>query len=550
MADQGAPNWLVHTATSRRYPVYSRAFASDTLPGPIGPLTSGLTWTTGVLEGWRDAFVDVGAFEMSELTAEAMNPVGAVITGFAYVNHSLLRVLAVRSGVGADVAAHLLGAARPGAPVEMVQPIDVDQAATVRVRARLDGIAQTRQVPALDANTQLANELRATRPPLDELDDAELVARARSMTGHVRSMVNDLVSLGTLLSPAIERLHAAAPTLVLPMIAVGGDAEQTQPASVLWRLSRLRDGSEDFVDQFLDFVREFGGRGPEAWDPVRPSFESDPQLALSLVEQMRGVGAERSPSARLARVISGRERALESALRGVRGDQAAVDALVVGQATALRLQLWRDGARVNCLRTINEQRMVLHELARRHLKDPAELAMLTVDELERFAEAPDAGVAEIARRRSDFEMLESRSPPYFVDSGAGTPSLSDLKSDPQGEAEGVPGAMPEASGDVVGDPGAPGVAVGVARVLRHSDDAGDFGPGDVLIAESLDHAWAARVFAAGAVVCGERRPQTYAATVARELGIPCVVGLPGCTEWIDDGEAIYVDGTAGTVRKG
>ena len=92
--------------------------------------------------------------------------------------------------------------------------------------------------------------------------------------------------------------------------------------------------------------------------------------------------------------------------------------------------------------------------------------------------------------------------------------------------------------------------MGVARVLQLPADAGDFGPGDVLIAESLDRAWASLLFAAGAVVCGERRAQTYAATVARELGIPCVVGLPGCTERIVDGDAIYVDGTAGTVRRG
>ncbi len=551
MAERESPHWLVHTATSRRYPIYSRAFASDTLPGPIGPLTAGITWVPGVLEGWRDAFVDIGAFEMSELTAEALNPVGAVITGHAYINHSVLQVLAVRSGVGHQVAEYLLGTARPGAPVEMVQPIDVDESATARVHARLDAIAQARQVPALDANTQLANELRAARPELSELDDRELLERAQSLTGHVRSMVNDLVSLGALLSPAIERLHVAAPALVLPMIAIGGDAEQTQPASVLWRLSRLREGSDEFVDQFLDFLRDFGSRGPQAWDPLRPSFETDPQLAMSLVEQMRGVGAERSPSARLARVIDGRERALDTALRNVRGDEQSIDALVVGQATALRLQLWRDEARANCLRTINEQRVALLELARRHLDDPAELAMLSVDELAQFVEAPGARAAEMASRRIGFEQLELRRPPFFVDSGAGMPTVDELplrvpdesSDDPIGPALG-PGA------DIVGAPGAPGVAVGVARIIGSAHDAGDFEVGDVLVAESIDRSLASLLFAAGAVVCGDQEAHAYASTVSRELSIPCVVGLRGCTERIADGEAIYVDGTAGTVRRG
>ncbi|MEO1059509.1 MAG: PEP-utilizing enzyme [Actinomycetota bacterium] len=551
MAERELPTWLVHTATSQRYPIYSRAFASDTLPGPIGPLTAGITWVPGVLEGWRDAFVDVGAFEMSELTAEAINPVGAVITGHAYVNHSLLQVLAVRTGVGHEVAEYLLGAARPGAPVEMVQPIDVDESATERVQARLDTIAAARQVPALDANTQLANELRAARPELSELDEGELLDRAQSLTGHVRSMVNDLVSLGVLLSPAIERLHAVAPALVLPMIGIGGDAEQTHPASVLWRLSRLREGSDEFVDQFLDFLRDFGSRGPQAWDPMRPSFETDPQMAMSLIEQMRGVGAERSPSARLARVIDGRERALEAALRAVRGDEQAIDALVVGQATALRLQLWRDDARVNCLRAINEQRVALLELARRHLDDPGELAMLSIDELAQFAEAPGTRAAETAGRRAGFEQLELRQPPFFVDSGAGMPTVDELPlRSPAELGDDATASALEAGADIVGDPGAPGAAVGVARIVESPHDTDDFEVGDVLVAESLDRSLASLLFAAGAVVCGDQEAHSYASMVSRELGIPCVVGLRGCTRRIADGEAIYVDGTAGTVRRG
>ncbi|MEM9515304.1 MAG: PEP-utilizing enzyme [Actinomycetota bacterium] len=551
MAEREFSHWLVHTATSRRYPIYSRAFASDTLPDPIGPLTAGITWVPGVLEGWRDAFVDIGAFEMSELTAEAINPVGAVITGHAYINHSVLQVLAVRSGVGHEVAGYLLGAARPGAPVEMVQPIDVDESATVRVQARLDAVAQARQVPALDANTQLANELRATRPQLSELDDGELLDRAQSLTGHVRSMVNDLVSLRALLSPAIERLHVVAPALVLPMIAIGGDAEQTQPASVLWRLSRLRDGSDEFVDQFLDFLRQFGSRGPQAWDPLRPSFETDPQLAMSLIEQMRGVGAERSPSARLARVIDGRERALEAALRAVRGDEEAIDALVVGQATALRLQLWRDDARANCLRTINEQRVALLELARRHLPDPGELAMLSLDELAQFVQAPGVRAAEVASRRVRFEQLQLRQPPFFVDSGAGMPTVDELPlRSPADDGDDNVGPALGAGADIVGAPGAPGVAVGVARIVESPHDAGDFEVGDVLVAESIDRPLASLLFAAGAVVCGDQEAHAYASTVSRELSIPCVVGLRGCTTRIGDGEAIYVDGTAGTVRRG
>jgi pyruvate,water dikinase len=42
---------------------------------------------------------------------------------------------------------------------------------------------------------------------------------------------------------------------------------------------------------------------------------------------------------------------------------------------------------------------------------------------------------------------------------------------------------------------------------------------------------------------------SHSAIVARELGIPCVVGLKGATEWLSTGETIEVDGAAGIVRK-
>ena len=42
---------------------------------------------------------------------------------------------------------------------------------------------------------------------------------------------------------------------------------------------------------------------------------------------------------------------------------------------------------------------------------------------------------------------------------------------------------------------------------------------------------------------------SHSAIVARELGIPCVVGLKGAMDWIKTGDRIEVDGAAGTVRK-
>ena len=75
-----ADTWITDTGASTRFPVYTRANASDVLPGPVSPLGATLSWIPGLMEGWRDGNIRQGAFSVEELAGEP-NPVCAIFNG-------------------------------------------------------------------------------------------------------------------------------------------------------------------------------------------------------------------------------------------------------------------------------------------------------------------------------------------------------------------------------------------------------------------------------------------------------------------------------------
>jgi pyruvate,water dikinase len=74
-------------------------------------------------------------------------------------------------------------------------------------------------------------------------------------------------------------------------------------------------------------------------------------------------------------------------------------------------------------------------------------------------------------------------------------------------------------------------------------------PGEVLVAPSTDPGWTPLFLTAGGLVMEMGGANSHGAMVAREYGIPAVVGVPGATTRIDSGDTITVDGAAGTVLR-
>jgi pyruvate,water dikinase len=101
--------------------------------------------------------------------------------------------------------------------------------------------------------------------------------------------------------------------------------------------------------------------------------------------------------------------------------------------------------------------------------------------------------------------------------------------------------------EIAGVAAAPGIVIGLARVITDPSDPRGFEPGEVLVAAITDPAWTPLFLSAGAVVVEIGAPMSHAMIVCRELGVPCVAGVLGASRRIKDGMLLEVNGGTGTV---
>jgi phosphohistidine swiveling domain-containing protein len=109
-------------------------------------------------------------------------------------------------------------------------------------------------------------------------------------------------------------------------------------------------------------------------------------------------------------------------------------------------------------------------------------------------------------------------------------------------------AMAPPGDTVTGFAGASGVVEGVARLIGRPEDAGQLGDGEILVTTVTNIGWTPIFPRAAAVVTDVGAPLSHAAIVARELGIPAVVGCRNATMRLHSGDRIRVDGGKGTVE--
>jgi pyruvate,water dikinase len=106
----------------------------------------------------------------------------------------------------------------------------------------------------------------------------------------------------------------------------------------------------------------------------------------------------------------------------------------------------------------------------------------------------------------------------------------------------------EVGARITGIAASPGTARGRARVVLDPTRIGEpVGPDEVLVARTTDPSWVTLFLTAGALVIDVGGALSHGAIIARELGIPCVIGTGDGTATIPDGAEVVVDGTSGTV---
>jgi len=120
---------------------------------------------------------------------------------------------------------------------------------------------------------------------------------------------------------------------------------------------------------------------------------------------------------------------------------------------------------------------------------------------------------------------------------------------PGADASGTPEVRPDRPGrpGLTGTASSPGVAGGPVRVVRDVDGFSAVRRGDVLVCRTTDPAWTPLFGVVAAVVTETGGMLSHASIVAREVGIPAVVGVAGALDTLVDGTPVTVDGDHGLV---
>jgi pyruvate,water dikinase len=168
------------------------------------------------------------------------------------------------------------------------------------------------------------------------------------------------------------------------------------------------------------------------------------------------------------------------------------------------------------------------------LREKEDIFYLTFQELHDVVRTKHVDDQLVHLRKDAFRSYQALTPPRVLTSDGEVVAGSYRRDD-------VP------AGALVGLPVSAGTVEGRARVIRDMAEA-DLEPGDILVTAYTDPSWTPLFVAIGGLVTEVGGLMTHGAVIAREYGLPAVVGVEHATRLVRDGQRIRVHGTDGYVE--
>ncbi|RME59239.1 MAG: hypothetical protein D6790_10890, partial [Caldilineae bacterium] len=294
-----------------------------------------------------------------------------------------------------------------------------------------------------------------------------------------------------------------------------------------------------------DFLDRYGARGLGEIDLGRPRWRENPTPVIQSVQSYMAIdNPDAAPDVVFRRGAQAAEQAIDalvataSRLRG-----PAAGWLVRKLAARVRAMAGlREYPKFTIIRLFGEGRAALlragEDLVQRGVLEQADdLVFLHLNELWTLAlGAPGDWKRLVRARRAVYEREKRRQP---------IPRL--LVSDGAAFYEGLGAEEAEGEGIIVGSPVSPGVVEGPVRVVFDPHHA-QLQPGEILVCPGTDPAWTPLFLAAGGLITEVGGMMTHGSVVAREYGIPAVVGVDRATERLRTGQRIRLDGSRGRIE--
>ncbi|MDL9994119.1 phosphoenolpyruvate synthase [Bacillus stercoris] len=168
------------------------------------------------------------------------------------------------------------------------------------------------------------------------------------------------------------------------------------------------------------------------------------------------------------------------------------------------------------------------------IHEKEDIYYLTFEELHEVVRTNKLDDQIISKRKDEYTLYEKLSPPRVITSD-GEIITGEYK------RENLP------AGAIAGLPVSSGVIEGRARVILNMEDA-DLEDGDILVTSFTDPSWTPLFVSIKGLVTEVGGLMTHGAVIAREYGLPAVVGVENATQLIKDGQQIRVHGTEGYIE--
>ena len=328
---------------------------------------------------------------------------------------------------------------------------------------------------------------------------------------------------------------------IRPHPAVVSFLQQVTGNDFLDALPSIAGGREarDAIRHWLD---TYGVRGPGEIDITRPRWSERPALLLPL---LLGHVKNFEPGAATRRFEEGRQEAEKKTAEL----QERLRALPDGEAKAVETKWMIDRVRTFAgyreypkfgmiARYFIYKQALLREADRLVrdgvVREREDIFYLRFDELHVVARTNAADQQLIQQRKDAFASYQSLTPPRVLTS----------------DGEAIAGAWRRddvPAGALVGLPVSAGTVEGRARVVLDMADA-KLEPGDILVTAYTDPSWTPLFVAIAGLVTEIGGLMTHGSVIAREYGLPAVVGVEHATRLIQDGQRIRVHGTEGYVE--
>jgi pyruvate,water dikinase len=330
--------------------------------------------------------------------------------------------------------------------------------------------------------------------------------------------------------------------------------EELEPRSIVPALETSEEGRQ-FLADLRAFLDEFGWRSDGIYEIGEATWREDPVIPLNTIQGYVRLNEDNNPELSLSRATERREELVAKARETIGGDMsrlARFDQLMEASRYNTRItedhSYWIDQMGVATFRRFclsAGQRLVANGV----IDQPEDVFFLYIPELRDALASGKDMRTEVRERRASMDESAKVVPPDHlgqpVPPGNPDPFFVALVDKMLGLLPVEPSTDPSI---ITGVAASPGTVQGSAKVVRSLVEASKVQKGDIMVCEMTVPTWVPLFATVSAVVADSGGILSHCAIVAREFGLPAVVGTRVGTTTIRDGMTITVDGTRGMVR--